>query len=155
MDLNAKEKVEEVSKLEGAGTLSDKNMESRSLRSISSKDMIFRADKIDLKSLDVQLEKHLSRVWSNNLEKQNQQRPKEVWEIDPSKLEIKYLVAKGTYGTVYRGAYDNQDVAGNICFYVCLMILFATCYIWNLGLLLSTGEYRISRTRIKRTKRCL
>ncbi|KAM3326558.1 serine/threonine-protein kinase STY13-like [Capsicum chacoense] len=113
MDLNKTEKLDdqEVSKLEGEGTLSDKNMESNSLRSISSKDMIFRADKIDLKSLDVQLEKHLSRVWSNNLERQNNQRPKEVWEIDPLKLEIKYLVAKGTYGTVYRGTYDNQDVA--------------------------------------------
>ncbi|CAN4092914.1 unnamed protein product [Withania somnifera] len=86
-------------------------METKSLGSISSKDMIFRADKIDLKSLDVQLEKHLSRVWSSNLEKQNNQRPKEVWEIDPIKLEIRYLVAKGTYGTVYRGTYDNQDVA--------------------------------------------
>ncbi|CAI9775911.1 unnamed protein product [Fraxinus pennsylvanica] len=74
--------------------------------------MIFRADKIDLKSLDVQLEKHLSRVWSKNVENQNQShKPKEVWEIDPSKLEIRYLVAQGTYGTVYRGTYDNQDVA--------------------------------------------
>ncbi|CAI9771314.1 unnamed protein product [Fraxinus pennsylvanica] len=74
--------------------------------------MIFRADKIDLKSLDVQLEKHLSRVWSRNIENPNQsQKPKEVWEIDPSKLEIRYLVAQGTYGTVYRGTYNNQDVA--------------------------------------------
>lgn len=126
MDLNSKEKVEEVSKLEGIGGVSNNNMESKSLRSISSKDMIFRADKIDLKSLDVQLEKHLSRVWSSNLEKQNQQRPKEVWEIDPLKLEIKYLVAKGTYGTVYRGTYDNQDVAGNISFYICFYDL--GCY---------------------------
>lgn len=120
MDLNTEEKGgkvhktdnldDQVSKLEGVGTLSDNNMESKSLRRLSSKDMIFRADKIDLKSLDVQLEKHLSRVWSSNLEKNNQ-RPKEVWEIDPTKLEIRYLVAKGTYGTVYRGTYDNQDVA--------------------------------------------
>lgn len=84
--------------------------------SLSSKDMIFRADKIDLKSLDVQLEKHLSRVWSrNNIDSQSNQTPKEkeVWEIDPSMLEIRYLVAQGTYGTVYRGTYNSQDVAGN------------------------------------------
>lgn len=82
--------------------------------SLSSKDMIFRADKIDLKSLDVQLEKHLSRVWSrNNIDSQSNQTPKEkeVWEIDPSMLEIRYLVAQGTYGTVYRGTYNSQDVA--------------------------------------------
>ncbi|CAK9318661.1 unnamed protein product [Citrullus colocynthis] len=76
--------------------------------SISSKDMIFRADMIDLKTLDMQLEKHLSRVWSKSIENQ---RPKDVWEIDLSKLEIIRLVAQGTYGTVYRGTYDNQDVA--------------------------------------------
>ncbi|XP_004248828.1 serine/threonine-protein kinase 54 isoform X2 [Solanum lycopersicum] len=87
-----------MSKLKGLANVDERN------------DMIFRADKIDLKSLDVQLEKHLSRVWSSNVENQNQ-RPREGWEIDPSKLEIRYLVAQGTYGTVHRGTYDNQDVA--------------------------------------------
>lgn len=75
--------------------------------SLSSKDMLFRADKIDLKSLDMQLEKHLSWVWSRN----ESQRPKEEWEIDLSKLDIRNLIAQGTYGSVYRGTYDNQDVA--------------------------------------------
>ncbi|KAA8548668.1 hypothetical protein F0562_000352 [Nyssa sinensis] len=93
-------------KLKGTGSLSDKGM--KSSRNFSSKDMVFRADKIDLKSLDIQLEKHLSRVWSSNIEAQ---RPKEEWEIDLSKLDIRSLVARGTYGTVYRGTYDNQDVA--------------------------------------------
>ncbi|XP_065863256.1 serine/threonine-protein kinase 52-like [Euphorbia lathyris] len=80
----------------------------RGTGSVSGKDMIFRADQIDLKSLDVQLEKHLSRVWSRNIDTQ---RPKEEWEIELAKLEIKHVVAHGTYGTVYRGSYDNQDVA--------------------------------------------
>uniref|UniRef100_A0A5B7BM37 Protein kinase domain-containing protein n=1 Tax=Davidia involucrata TaxID=16924 RepID=A0A5B7BM37_DAVIN len=122
MDLQTNEEVIEVPeteksdnkeaslglKLKGTGSLSDKGMSVKSSRNFSSKDMFFRADKIDLKSLDVQLEKHLSRVWSRNIEAQN---PKEEWEIDLSKLDIRSLVARGTYGTVYRGTYDNQDVA--------------------------------------------
>ncbi|KAL2486908.1 Protein kinase superfamily protein [Abeliophyllum distichum] len=100
----------ENQELKGTGNLSDERLVTKSPGSISNKDMIFRADKIDLKNLDVQLEKHLSRVWSRNIENQNH-KPKEVWEIDPSKLEIRYLVAQGTYGTVYRGTYDNEDVA--------------------------------------------
>ncbi|TYG50645.1 hypothetical protein ES288_D10G191400v1 [Gossypium darwinii] len=76
--------------------------------SISGKDMIFRADHIDLKSLDMQLEKHLSRVWSRNIDKQ---RPAEEWEIDLAKLDLRNVIAHGTYGTVYRATYDNQDVA--------------------------------------------
>lgn len=79
---------------------------------ISSKDMIFRADKIDLKSLDMQLEKHLSRVWSRNPE--NQRPVEEEWEIDLAKLDLRHVIAQGTYGTVYRATYDNQDVAGNL-----------------------------------------
>lgn len=86
--------------------------------SLSSKDMLFRADKIDLKSLDMQLEKHLSWVWSRN----ESQRPKEEWEIDLSKLDMRNLIAQGTYGSVYRGTYDNQEVAGIIISSFLLMI---------------------------------
>ncbi|CAL1396621.1 unnamed protein product [Linum trigynum] len=100
--LKTEKKVEE-------GGMNHNNSKVKGTGSVSSKDMIFRADRIDLKSLDVQLEKHLSRVWSrNNVEKQN---PKEEWEIDLSKLDIKNQIARGTYGTVYKGTYDNQDVA--------------------------------------------
>jgi len=81
------------------------------LGSFNSQDMFFRADKVDLKSLDMKLEKKLSKVWmkSNSFSRTG---PKEDWEIDASKLHIRYVVAKGTYGTVYRGTYDGQDVAG-------------------------------------------
>ncbi|GFP86018.1 serine/threonine-protein kinase ht1 [Phtheirospermum japonicum] len=99
--------ITEGSRLKGTGSFGDV----RSHGSISSKDMIFRADKIDLKSLDLQLEKHLSRVWSRNTDNESKNKPKEDWEIDPSMLKIRYLVAQGTYGTVYRGTYNTQDVA--------------------------------------------
>ncbi|CAO2821498.1 unnamed protein product [Amaranthus hypochondriacus] len=69
---------------------------------------MIRADRIDLKSLDLQLEQKLNRVWCKALETE---RPKEEWEIDLSKLELKHTVAHGTYGSVYRGTYDDQDVA--------------------------------------------
>ncbi|KAH7577581.1 hypothetical protein ACOSP7_001470 [Xanthoceras sorbifolium] len=75
----------------------------------SNKEMYFRADKIDLKSWDVQLEKHLSRVWSRDRDVKNSS--KEDWEIDLAKLDIRHELARGTYGTVYRGLYDGQDVA--------------------------------------------
>lgn len=108
MDLNTSEE------LKGAKNTSSKSLSEKSVGSISSKDMIFRADKIDLKSLDLQLEKHLTKVWSRNLDSQNSQKPREVWEIDPTKLDIRYLVAQGTYGIVYRGTYDGRDVAGSL-----------------------------------------
>jgi len=75
----------------------------------SNKNMIFRADKIDLKRLDAMLEKHLSKLFSKSVAAE---RPKEAWEIDTAKLDIHYSVANGSYGTVYRGTYDGQDVAG-------------------------------------------
>ncbi|KAJ6938730.1 hypothetical protein NC651_005232 [Populus alba x Populus x berolinensis] len=77
--------------------------------SMSNKEMYFRADKIDFKSWDVQLEKHLSRAWSRDTEEQSTR--KEEWEIDLGKLDIRHVIAYGTYGAVYRGNYDGQDVA--------------------------------------------
>jgi len=67
------------------------------------KSEFFRADQIDLTNLD----RHLSRVWT----KAETRRPKEEWEIDLKKLDIKSIIAQGTFGTVYRGVYDGQDVA--------------------------------------------
>jgi len=79
--------------------------------SLGSNDTYVRADKIDLTSLDIQLEKQLTKTWGKaNLKSQG---PKEEREIDLAKLEIRHVIAQGTYGTVYRGTYDGQDVAGN------------------------------------------
>ncbi|KAM0995639.1 hypothetical protein ACFX13_005796 [Malus domestica] len=38
----------------------------------------------------------------------------EEWEIDLAKLDLRHVLAVGTNGTVYRGAYDGQDVAVKI-----------------------------------------
>ncbi|KAI3984702.1 hypothetical protein MKX01_039319 [Papaver californicum] len=109
-NMDSKEKgVENIKKedmFKGIGSASNKDM-FKGVGIVSNKDMFFRADRIDLKNLDIQLEKHLSRVWSRNLE----QKPKEEWEIDLSKLDIRTVIARGTYGIVYKGVYDEQDVA--------------------------------------------
>ncbi|CAN6929254.1 unnamed protein product [Brassica oleracea] len=77
---------------------------------VGKKDRIFRADKIDLKSLDKQLEEHLSRVWSRNLEITHKAKEEE-WEINLAKLETENVIARGTFGTVYKGIYDGEAVA--------------------------------------------
>ena len=102
--------------LEEGGAL---NLKMKRSGNLSSNDMLFRADKIDLKSLDTELEKHFTRVLSKSIEAK---RPKEEWEIDLAKLDLRYVVANGAYGTVYRGTYDGQDVAG-ICT-SCFVFLF-------------------------------
>ncbi|KAK9003383.1 hypothetical protein V6N11_060947 [Hibiscus sabdariffa] len=98
---------------EGGGAInSDENSKMKgSGGGINAKDMIFRADKIDLKSLDMQLEKHLNSVWSKNVE---EHKPAEEWEVDLAKLELRYVIAHGTYGTVYRATYDIKDVAAKV-----------------------------------------
>ncbi|XP_024978300.1 serine/threonine-protein kinase STY13-like [Cynara cardunculus var. scolymus] len=41
----------------------------------------------------------------------NSNRRRQDWEIDPSKLVIKSVIARGSFGTVHRGVYDGLDVA--------------------------------------------
>ncbi|KAL6960616.1 hypothetical protein U1Q18_038380 [Sarracenia purpurea var. burkii] len=85
-------------------------------------DGFVRADQIDLKRLDEQLQRHLSRAWTMEKKKKEEQqeeqqqvsrRPtiRQEWEIDPSKLIIKSVIARGSFATVHRGVYDAQDVA--------------------------------------------
>ncbi|XVE57117.1 hypothetical protein DITRI_Ditri04bG0065900 [Diplodiscus trichospermus] len=99
-----------------------------------SSDGFVRADQIDLKSLDDQLERHLNRVWTSDNSKNKRDddgddegkrglapsstnkpatfvKERQEWEIDTSKLIIKTVIARGTFGTVHRGIYDGQDVA--------------------------------------------
>ncbi|MBA0589975.1 hypothetical protein Gorai_018696, partial [Gossypium raimondii] len=61
-------------------------------------------------SWDLQLDKHLSRALSRD-RGISSTIEKEEWEIDLAKLDIRNVIAHGTYGTVYRGLYDTQDVA--------------------------------------------
>lgn len=75
-------------------------------------DKFFRADKIDLKSLDKQLERHMSRAWS--MQQREARQPKEEWEIDPTKLAINSPIGRGAYGTVHRGVYDGKVVAAKL-----------------------------------------
>ena len=79
--------------------------------SFRDKAQFLRADKIDLKTIDTQLEKLMTYSRSSSLESEIGKQ-KEVWEIDLSKLDIKHVIGQGTYGTVFRGVYDGQDVAG-------------------------------------------
>ncbi|CAJ1977181.1 unnamed protein product [Sphenostylis stenocarpa] len=93
-----------------SGVSPKKGLEAEVLNSkenLSGKNMIFRTEKIDLRSLDVMLEKHLTKIFTKGIAK----RHKEAWEIDLAKLDLHYSVAKGTYGTVYKGTYDSKDVA--------------------------------------------
>ncbi|XVF66638.1 hypothetical protein PTKIN_Ptkin10aG0052900 [Pterospermum kingtungense] len=108
MDLKSGEEGGDVKTPKKSDEQGGENSKMKGTGGISNKDMIFRADRIDLKSLDMQLEKHLSRVWSRNIENQ---RPAEEWEIDLAKLDLRHVIARGTYGTVYRATYDDQDVA--------------------------------------------
>ena len=73
----------------------------------------------DIKRIDEQLQRHLNRVWAmQNHDKENKVSltQKQDWEIDSTKLIIKQVIAHGAFGTVHRGLYDGQDVAGNCNF---------------------------------------
>ncbi|KAK4725046.1 hypothetical protein R3W88_027825 [Solanum pinnatisectum] len=74
--------------------------------------------KIDLRRMDEQRERHL---FSNNngcTEETNKleliMTKKQEWELDPTKLKVNNIIAKGAYGSVYKGVYDGKQVAVKI-----------------------------------------
>uniref|UniRef100_A0ACD5TD99 Uncharacterized protein n=1 Tax=Avena sativa TaxID=4498 RepID=A0ACD5TD99_AVESA len=78
-----------------------------------------RADQIDLKTLDEQLERHLVRAWTmekpppprKDPDGAGEHKRREDWEADPARLLVSQVIARGTFGTVHRGVYDGIDVA--------------------------------------------
>ncbi|KAF7806100.1 serine/threonine-protein kinase STY13-like [Senna tora] len=98
-------------------------------------DGFVRADQIDLKTIDEQLERHLNKALTMEKNRRKDEdviattnidispravkttaalafrKQRQEWEIDPSNLIIKTVIARGTFGTVHRGLYDTQDVA--------------------------------------------
>jgi serine/threonine protein kinase len=67
-------------------------------------------NKIDIKSLDDQLQKLLEKVRIIE-EKKKEKETVYEWEIDPEKLVLEKAFAHGTFATVYRGLYNGQEVA--------------------------------------------
>jgi hypothetical protein len=74
-----------------------------------------RADQVDLMSLDFEIEERMAdrfrKLNSGGVER-GDEGPKAAWEIDLSKLEIGHVVEHGDHGTLFRGKYYSQDVAG-------------------------------------------
>ncbi|KDP26574.1 hypothetical protein JCGZ_17732 [Jatropha curcas] len=66
---------------------------------------------IDLKSLD-KLDRHLDRVL--NMQNDNKKGVKEKWEIDPKKLTVKHVVARGTYVKVLDWGDEEQQTKSRI-----------------------------------------
>ncbi|KAG2325345.1 hypothetical protein Bca52824_008073 [Brassica carinata] len=68
----------------------------------------FRADTLDFTKWDLHMGQTSSAV------KSSRKTPMQEWEIDLSKLDMNHVLARGTYGTVYRGVYAGQQVAGSL-----------------------------------------
>ncbi|KAM5566766.1 serine/threonine-protein kinase STY13-like [Rosa sericea] len=83
-------------------------------------------NKIDIKSMDDQLQKHLDRVSIIEMKKKKKEQDNyrvrervgameiqeiQEWEIDPEKLVINEPFARGTFASVHRGLYNGQSIA--------------------------------------------
>lgn len=66
-----------------------------------------RADTVDFSKWDLHMGQSSSATSSAA-----RKTPMQEWEIDLSKLDMNHVLARGTYGTVYRGVYAGQQVAG-------------------------------------------
>ncbi|KAJ0255020.1 ATMRK1 [Hirschfeldia incana] len=67
----------------------------------------FRADTLDFSKWDLHMGSSSNAAAVNKARKT----PMQEWEIDLSKLDMNHVLARGTYGTVYRGVYAGQQVA--------------------------------------------
>ncbi|XP_071716419.1 serine/threonine-protein kinase 54-like [Rutidosis leptorrhynchoides] len=93
-------------KLNSANVGSTTKESNTELMDIKSKESFVRADKVDFKTFDtLGLDQYLSMIWAKKSEIQ------EEWEIELNKLDIRNVIAHGTYGTVYKALYDGQHVA--------------------------------------------
>ncbi|CAG7866299.1 unnamed protein product [Brassica rapa] len=70
----------------------------------------FRADTLDFSKWDLHMG-HTSSSTTAVKSSTSTKAPMHEWEIDLSKLDMKHVLAHGTYGTVYRGVYAGQQVA--------------------------------------------
>lgn len=81
-------------------------------RSAGEGQQYFRADTLDFSKWDL----HMGQSSTSAAVKPDATRAPapamQEWEIDLSKLDMKHVLAHGTYGTVYRGVYAGQEVAG-------------------------------------------
>ncbi|CAN8280357.1 unnamed protein product [Cochlearia groenlandica] len=74
----------------------------------------FRADTLDFSKWDLHMGQTTTNVANSSGSTISPAPPApamQEWEIDLSKLEMKPVIAHGTYGTVYRGVYAGQQVA--------------------------------------------
>ena len=72
----------------------------------------FRADTLDFSRWDLHMGHTSSSSSTTAKSSTSTKAPMHEWEIDLSKLDMKHVLAHGTYGTVYRGVYAGQQVAG-------------------------------------------
>ncbi|KAH0865612.1 hypothetical protein HID58_082823 [Brassica napus] len=71
----------------------------------------FRADTLDFSKWDLHMGHTSSSSSTTAKSSTSTKAPMHEWEIDLSKLDMKHVLAHGTYGTVYRGVYAGQQVA--------------------------------------------
>ncbi|CAN6906022.1 unnamed protein product [Brassica oleracea] len=71
----------------------------------------FRADTLDFSKWDLHMGQTSSSSSTTAKSSTSTKAPMHEWEIDLSKLDMKHVLAHGTYGTVYRGVYAGQQVA--------------------------------------------
>lgn len=82
---------------------------------LKKKNSMVRADLVNLADVDAALERHLNKQYSRPAPSgetvSEAPGPAEEWEINPREINLKTIIARGTFGTVHKGVYKGQDVA--------------------------------------------